>query len=195
MRTFRSPISAAFLCVAVSVVVLSGCASRPEIRLDKDPNIDLGGYQTFAFFDPVATDKSRYTTLVSGRLKDATRNELERRNYVYSETNPDLRVNFYLNVVDRQEVRTSPASFGPLGRVWLTDIDTVNYRQGTLSVDVVDPRKNLLVWQGIAEGRISRKALENPGPVIEQTVGEVFAGFPLNRQGGNLASLTLSSLN
>jgi uncharacterized protein YuzB (UPF0349 family) len=195
MRTISS-ISAAFLCVAVSVLMLAGCASRPEIRLDKDPNIDLGSYQTFAFFDPVATDKSRYTTLVSGRLKQATRDELERRNYVYSETNPDLRINFYLNVVDRQDVRVTPASVGPFAfRTWASEIDTVNYRQGTLSVDVVDSKQNLLVWQGIAEGRLSRKALENPGPVIEQTVSEVFTGFPLNRHGGGLASLSLASLN
>jgi hypothetical protein len=195
MRTFRSSFSAAFMCVAVSVIVLSGCASQPEIRLDKDPSIDLGGYQTFAFFEPVATDKSRYTTLMSGRLKKATRDELERRNYVYNEANPDLRVNFYVNVVDRQEVRTSPTSIGPAGRVWFSELDTVNYRQGTLSIDVVDTRKNLLVWQGIAEGRLSRKAIENPGPVIEKTVSDVFSGFPLTRQGGGLASLSLSSLN
>lgn len=195
MRTFRSSCSAAFMCVAVSVIVLSGCAATPDIRLDKDPNVDLGSYKTFGFFEPVATDKSRYTTLISGRLKKATRDELERRNYVYSESNPDLKVNFHVNVVDRQEVRTSPTSIGPFGRVWYSEIDTVNFKQGTLSVNVVDTRKNLLVWQGIAEGRLSRKAIENPGPVIEKTVSEVFTGFPLTRQGGGLASLTLSSLN
>jgi hypothetical protein len=196
MRKFRSSYSAAFLCVTVSVLVLSGCATRPEIRLDKDPSIDIGAYKSFGFFDPVATDKSRYTTLLSGRLKQATRDELERRNYVYSESSPDLKVNFHLNVMDRQDVRVSPASFGPFGgyRLWSSDIDTVNYKHGTLSIDVVDTKQNQLVWQGIAEGRINKKAIENPGPVVEQTVSEVFTGFPINHRGGGLASLTLSSL-
>jgi hypothetical protein len=196
MRKFRSNYSAAFLCVTVSVLVLSGCATRPEIRLDKDPSFDTGGYQTFAFFEPTGTDKSRYTTLLSGRLKDATRDELERRNYVYNESNPDLKVNFHLSVMDRQDVRVTPAGIGPFGgyRLWGSEIDTVNYKHGTLSIDVVDAKQNQLVWQGIAEGRINRKAIENPGPVVEQTVSEVFTSFPINQRGGGLASLTLNSL-
>jgi hypothetical protein len=55
-------------------------------------------------------------------------------------------------------------------------------------------KQNQLVWQGVAEGRLNRKAIENPGPVVEQTVGELFTGFPLHPRGGGLASLTLNSL-
>ena len=82
---------------------------------------------------------------------------------------------------------------GLLGaRFGFNELDTVNYRQGTLSVDVVDARKHELVWQGIAEGRINKKSVENPGPAVDKVVGEMFTGFPLNQKDGQLASTSLA---
>jgi hypothetical protein len=185
---FNRPLLISAVCVALAVPFATGCASRPEIRLDKNPSFNVGHYQTFGFYEPMSTDKSLYTTIISGRLKNAARQELESRNYVYDQTNPDLRVNFALTVVDRQEVRSTPHA-GPAGwRFGWADIDTVNYRQGTLALDLVDARKKELVWQGIAEGRVSRKAVENPGPAVDEVVSELFDGFPLNREGGDLVS-------
>ena len=189
MNLKRFSLPAACLCVALPALLAAGCASSPEIRLDRNPTVDLHSFRSFAFFEPVSTDKSLYTTIISGRLKNATRSELERRNYVYDEKNPDLRVNFSLNVMDRQEIRSTPSGGFFASRLGLHDIDTVNYRQGTLSVDVVDAHKQALVWQGVAEGRISRKSVDNPGPAVDKVVGEMFTGFPLNQKDGRLASL------
>jgi hypothetical protein len=178
-----------FSGLAVSLLIAAGCASRPDIRLDKSPSLDAGVYRTFAFFEPVSTDKSQYTTIVSGHLKKAAREELERRNYVYDEKNPDLRVNFSLAVVDRQELRSTPVG-GVVGtRLGLSELDTVSYRQGTLSVDLVDAHKKELVWQGVAEGRLSRKSIEQPDSTIDKVLSEMFASFPLHRPDGHLASV------
>lgn len=189
MSCIRLSIPAALLSAAIPMALAAGCTSSPNIRLDRNPSAHLETYRSFAFFEPVSTDQSLYTTIISGRLKKATRDELERRNYVYDEKNPDLRVNFSLHVMDRQELRAMPAP-GLLGaRFGFNELDTVNYRQGTLSVDVVDAHKHELVWQGIAEGRINKKSVENPGPAVDKVVNEMFTGFPLNQKGGELASL------
>ena len=184
--SFNRPLVLTTLCVAAALT--TGCASRPDIRLDKNPSLAMNHYQTFAFFDPLSTDESLYTTIISGRLKNAARKELESRNYVYDATDPDLKVNFSLNVVDRQEVRSYMRG-GPVAfRFGVNDVETVDYRQGTLALDLVDARKKELVWQGIAEGRINRKSVENPGPAVDEVVSSLFDGFPLNREGGDLAS-------
>jgi hypothetical protein len=193
MRIFNTATSATMTCVVFPLLIAAGCASRPDIRLDKAPSLDSAAYRSFAFFDPLATDKSLYTTIISGRLKNATRAELERRNYVYDEKNPDLRVNFKLSVVDRQELRSTPVG-GRVGyRLGLSELDTVDYRQGTLIVDLVDAHKNEVVWQGVAEGRVSRKSMEEPGPAVDKAVGELFTSFPLSRPSGHLASIASGS--
>jgi hypothetical protein len=175
------------MCLGSALLIAAGCASRPEIRLDRNPAADIHSYRTFGFVDPATTDESLYTTLISGRLRKATREELERRNYIYREENPDMRVSFSLNAVDRSVRRSMSAGLSG-AHLGLGDLDTVSYRQGTLSIDVIDARRNELAWQGVAEGRISRKWIEEPDGALDRVVGDLFVGFPLNLKDGQLAS-------
>ena len=89
------------LLAAAGVVALSACTTGPTIRADADPSANLNSYKTFGFYDRVSTDKNAYTTLVSTRLKDATRREMEKRGYQYAQ-NPQLLVNFNINIENRQ---------------------------------------------------------------------------------------------
>jgi Domain of unknown function (DUF4136) len=190
MRTARF---ISVLAVIAIGTVLSACESGPDIRADTDPTVNVSSYKTFGFFDRVSTDKSAYTTLISTRLKEATRRELEKRGFQYVDTDPQLLANFGLNVQDKQEIRSSPSmGVGYYGYrsgmygVWggyPQDIDTVNYKEGTLSIDLVDSAKKQLIWQGTAQGRINKEAVENPGPAIDKVVSEIFLKFPVPAPG------------
>src|SRR3954447_17045451 len=85
--------------VLLLVPFASGCASGPQIRVDMDARANMKAYRTFAFFNTVSTDGASYTSLLSSRLKAATRAQLETNGYLYSEAQPDLLVNFFLKVV------------------------------------------------------------------------------------------------
>ena len=167
----------------VCVIAVTGCASGPTIVVDRDPGANLATYKTFAFFDRQDTDSSRYSTILTQHLKQATRAELERVGYVYDETAPELRVNFILNVQDRQELRTTPSSLGFVGRrAYLGwggyELETINYKAGTLRVDIVDAARNALVWQGIAEGTVGKNEQQDPGAAIRRAVAGLFSNFP-----------------
>ena len=187
-----------FIGVLAAAALSAGCASRAEIRTDKDPTANIAAPKTFGFFSPLATDKARYSTLVTARLKAATRTQLEKRGYVYSEEAPDLKVNFFVNVQDRQDVRTTAPAAGRgfygyrLGyRAWGAypyDIETVSYKQGTLAIDLIDANRNTLVWQGVAQGRLDAKMAKNPTPTIDKVVGEIFANFPGKTQATSLTA-------
>lgn len=164
--------------VALSVAgALAGCSSVPQVRTDQDPSADLRAYQTFGFHGFPATDGARYSAILTQRLKSATRAQMERRGYVYSEQSPQLLVNFVVRVADRQEVRATPGRFGYRGFGGGT-IDTDSYKQGTLRIDIVDAQRRALAWQGVAEGRLSEEAMQSPGPAVERAVAEIFARFP-----------------
>ena len=165
------------------VVPVSGCASRPQIRIDMDARANMKAYKTFAFFNTVSTDAAGYASLLSTRLKSATRAQLERNGYTYSESEPELLVNFYLKVVNKQEVRSTGGYYGYRAGYYGTwtgypYVETINYKQGTLSVDLVDAKRKQLVWQGVAEGEVSEEAQQNPGPAIDRVVAEIFSNFP-----------------
>ena len=168
-----------------ALVLAAGCATGPEIRRDANPSVDLGQYRSFGYCGPLATDRAGYEPVRTARLKAATRRNLEAKGYVYAEADPDLLVNFYVNVEDRQEIRTSPLSIGYYGyrrgfyTGWHTrDIETVNYQEGTLTIDLIDRARKLLVWEATAEGRVSRQARQNPGPAIDTVVDQMMAPLP-----------------
>jgi Domain of unknown function (DUF4136) len=172
----RNSIRALTLCAAG---LLAACASGPKIRADKDPAADMSAYKTFAFFDSPATDQARYATLTTSRLKLTTRLQLEQLGYRYDERNPDLRVNFLLSVANKQELRSSGRAFS--NTVWgrfPDQLETWDYKAGTLSIDLVDTRTHSLVWQGVAEGRIGEQALRNQPQTIDAVVRDIFSSFP-----------------
>lgn len=177
------------LLAALGAAILAGCASQPEIRRDTNPEARFGEYRTFGFFAPLATDRPGYETLFTTRLKDATRRAMEARGYVYSDSHPDLLVNFFANIEERQEIRTTPAptpaAMGYYGYrrgmytgFGMYTVDTYTYREGTLTIDLIEARRKLLVWQATAEGRVSNEARKNPGAVIDSVVTEMMSALP-----------------
>ena len=180
------------LTILAGCAALAACASGPDIRSDVNPSARFSEYTTFAFFSPLATDKAGYESVLTSRLKDATRRAMEAKGYVYFEEAPDLLVNFYANIEDKQEIRTYSTGptmgmgYGSYGyrsgyyAGWSTgtEVQTVNYKEGTLTIDLVDAKEKLLAWQGQAEGRVSKEARKNPGPAIDAVVAEIMSAVP-----------------
>ena len=100
----------AVLAAIVCGVALNACTTGPTVRADGDPSANLSAYKTFGFFQRVSTDKSGYGTILSTRLKDATRRELEKRGYRYAQSEPQLLVNFATNIENRTDVQSMPSA-------------------------------------------------------------------------------------
>ncbi|HKQ15692.1 MAG TPA: DUF4136 domain-containing protein [Steroidobacteraceae bacterium] len=178
------------LVVIVGFCALAvACTSGPKIRADGDPSVDFTAYKTFGFFDQLSTDKSKYATMLTGRLKDATRAELTKRG-IQESPQPQLLVNFSTNVENRTEVNSTgtSASYGFYGYrggmygAWggyPQDVYTTHYQQGTLAIDLVDASKKQLVWQGVAEARLTQQMRDNPGAAIGSVVADIFAKYPV----------------
>lgn len=174
------------LTVIVLANILAACASAPKIRADADPAADFTAYKTFGFFDRLAIDKPGYSTMAATRLKDATRRELQRRGYQETEANPQLLVNFNTNIENRTEVQSTGGGFygyrtGMYG-AWSTypaDVYTTHYQQGTLVVDLVDAVRQQLIWQGVAQARLTESMLEQPTQTIDAVVTDIFEKYPV----------------
>jgi Domain of unknown function (DUF4136) len=177
---------ATLLTAAALSILLASCESGPQVRVDGDPSINLSNYKTFGFFSQVETDKSKYTTMISTRLKDATRRELQNRGYQEAE-NPQLLVNFNTNVENRTDVQSTPSAgfygyrAGAYG-MWAgypQDVQTTHYQEGTLAIDLVDAAKKQLVWQGVAQARITKSMRENPTEALDSIVADIFEKYPV----------------
>jgi hypothetical protein len=170
--------------------LLAACQTRPEIRTQAAPGVDLASYHTYGFVEKPSTDTAGYKTLTTKSLEKAVSREMQARGYALS-THPDLLVNFKAASKDKVEGETGPGvgvgvGYGGFGRGrygWgvgvgnvYSDIRTVS--EGSVTIDVVDRERNELVWSGTAVGRLTKKVLDNPGPAIDAAVTDIFARYP-----------------
>jgi hypothetical protein len=54
----------------------------------------------------------------------------------------------------------------------------VEYRQGTLAIDLVDAQRRTMIWRGVAQDRLTRKDMQKVDETIRDAVQELFAGYP-----------------
>ncbi len=176
-------------CSLLGLLLVTGCASGPTIRSNVDPGVDFSRFRTFGFFEPLATDREGYQSLISQQLVSSAERELVARGLVRTDTNPDLLINFSANLDQRLRVRQSPAtSTGGMHRhrrgfynTWpgYQRTEIREYTQGTLGIDVVDPARRQLIWEGFAIGQVTQSTTDNLGPVLDSAVAEIFGDFPL----------------
>ena len=74
-----------FLCALFVFGLLTACSNAPIVRSDYDPRADFASYRTFAFMEPLGTDRAGYTTLLTERLKRAAAMQMESRGYTFDE--------------------------------------------------------------------------------------------------------------
>lgn len=170
--------------------IVGGCAFSPNVRSDFDKNADFASYRTFAFADPLGTDKAGYTSLVTERLKAATLLQMEQRGYVFDEQSPDLLVNFLTQVSTQSEYVPPPPMpwgsnyygyrmgfYGPWASYqWGPQV--IQYTQGVLNIDLVDAKQKQLVWEGIATTTIDDLDQASSEAFIDPLVADIFARYP-----------------
>jgi hypothetical protein len=181
----------AFIVAFTAAALCAGCATtrRADIRVNQAPDANLSSYSTFGFPEQTGTDRGGYSTIVTNDFKAAVKQQMEMRGYRYVDENPSLLVNFFANVRERTEVRSRPGAGGAgyygyrygLYGAWPmydNEVETVTYPIGTANIDVVDASKKQLVWEGVAQGRISDKDMEHPREAIDSAVTQLFSHFP-----------------
>ena len=172
----------------ISALLVAGCAttSGPKTRIDYDKSVDFSVYRTYGFPEETGTDRGGYSTLVTSYFKNAISTAMEARGYKYSEEHPDLLMNFFMNTRDRTETRPDLFSgYGYYGyragiySPWPHYQErTITYQVGTINVDIVDAEKKQLVWEGVAEGRVSEEAMANPKVVVNAVVTDLMRQYP-----------------
>jgi hypothetical protein len=194
MYKSKSDSFAILVAALAGVAALVGCAPpKPTLHSDYDKSVNFASFHTYAYVNPVGTDKAGYSSLVTQHFKSAIDTEMSARGYRKVDADPDLLVNFMANATEKTDVRSTPSTsvsmgmgyYGYRGGMYAgmpvyssSDIETVRYKVGTANIDVVDAHQKRLIWTGVAEGRLSAEAMKNPQPAIANVVTQMFLDFP-----------------
>jgi hypothetical protein len=169
-----------------AAVILSSCASGPNIITNADPSADLMSINTFDFLRPLSTDSGNVQTLLSTHLVAATTNELEKRGWRRDQNNPDVLINFMFETHEQIRTRNTSASVSTMHRSgryggWGATMSTPTIEQtteGALSIDMIDPARNQMIWEGTATSRVTSRIRENQEESVWTFVTAILADFP-----------------
>ena len=162
------------------LALLTACASGPTIVSSTTPGTDFRAFETYNFFPHLGTDRSNGArTPMSSVLMAAMEDEMEARGLRKSD-DPDLLIDFNVWSVDRVDVRTTPthtvhrSHWNRGWSTWPTYSTTVRqYTEGSLLIDLLDPRDGSLVAEAAATERISENSLDQAR--ANELVGKLMA--------------------
>jgi hypothetical protein len=188
-------IKTAKLLAMASMLALGACATGPNVQVMTDNSVNFSQYKTFAFIEPLATDKDGYETVVSSTLKAATTRELQARGLTYDPTNPQLLVNFNARLSKQLQAQQTPVGPGwgygfgggyygyraGLYGAWpmYTQTTVTEYTEGTLNIDVADSLRKMLVWEGVVSQALTKDNYKNPAATLDAAVAAAFTKFPI----------------
>lgn len=178
------------LIIIVLSILFFSCSSPRVVRTERADNITWSNYRTFDFYNVEATGDTIASLFTSriGLLKQSISDKLQKNGLRQSATNPDLLVNIGLVVNEQVQKRQTtfpsdaPRYVGQRRYSWRSQEVVVDkYRQGTVTLDIVDSKQNMLVWKGVVEGVVPEKE-EKVQRAIEEGITKLFQGFPTSIQ-------------
>jgi hypothetical protein len=174
--------------LAVVTVMLAGC-SPVRVTTSVAPDANLSGYRTFRVLNlpaaraglPTLTNDPMLEASVSSHaLRQHLASAFIARGYSVNEANPDFTIAYYAS--RRGKLDVTAWDYGYPGRWggWRGGAPVVQvqpYVEGTVIVDVVNPKTHQLVWRGRGISDISDDP-ETYGQNLDRTVKEIVARFP-----------------
>jgi len=184
MKVDRSQLS--LVAMTCLFALLIGCSSGPTIVTNSDPSADFLNLQTYDYMEPLSTDNGNVRSILSTQLMAATTSELEKLGLRRNTDNPDVFINFLFETQQQIRSRNTSASVSTMHRtgrygMWGGTVTTPTVEtttQGALSIDMIDPARNQLIWEGTASGRITDNVRRNQEASVNRAVTDIFAQFP-----------------
>jgi len=160
-----------------------------KVTVDSDKTVDMSGYKTFSFLGWQNDSDKILNDLDKQRLLEAFQGEFNKRAITEVQDNPDMDISLYI-VVSKETSTTAYTSYmgggfgrGYRGGAWgggyaTTTYSENDYLQGTLVIDVYDPKSKKLIWEAVASGTINEKPQKREKG-IPKAVKKLMKRFPV----------------
>jgi len=162
-----------------------GCSGVKIMGIDKTDDFSISKYKTFAFskIDTTGSDAigPNYQANLS-LLKEAITKQMKAKGLTLNEDSPDMLVNIGITILEKVQTRETSfanpgdrtAYMGQRNYSWSSqEVEVGRYREGTVTVHLVDSKQNKLVWKGSADGVVPEKQKNIPA-LIDEAMTKLF---------------------
>ena len=172
------------------LTILYSCSPTVRVTTDYDHDTNFSEFKTFAVYD-LKEQEGQVSQLNADRVTKAIRNEMISKGLTESFSNPDLKVNAISILKNKTSVSANTdfygyggmyRPYGYWGRGMMmgganTMVNTYDYVDGSLIIDIVSTKTKKMVWQGIGNAKIDSQP-GNPEEFIANSIKKILSGFP-----------------
>ena len=157
--------------LGLAFLLLGSCSTSIAVRSDFERGTNFQAYHTYQMLKHKDGFPIGINPINRQRLERAIHNEMKALHYTEA-ANPDLLVAYYVSVEKHRDYYTDYyGRWRPISRVRVYE-----YKVGTLVVDLIDAKQNLIVWHGSTSDRIGDE-MDNAEEKINPTVAAIFEKY------------------
>ena len=184
MYRSKSVIISSFL-----IIIFFGCSNPRLIHSESVPGENLSAYKTFDFYttETAGDMLTKEFSEVIPKLENTIALQMQKYGYLMTKTDPDLLINIGLVVDEKVQTRQTdfrrdtPQYIGQRRYSWKSEeVEVSRYKQGTVTVDLVDRKQNKMVWNATVQDVLPTKA-SKLDKSIKDGVEKLFERFPVQK--------------
>jgi hypothetical protein len=176
----------------IAALTLAACGSGIDVRTMSSPEASFTGIQTFRVLPGPARRDGRVVSgaddpminnsIANRMIRESIVAAFQGRGYALDETRPDIAVAFYASTREKLDITVWDYGYPPYpgypGWRRPRPYQTVTeYTEGTVIVDVVNPRTRELMWRGEGKAALSDD-LNRQVKELAKAAEAIIAKFP-----------------
>ena len=193
MSSFRLSVRSVMLTLATAgAILLGGCSSQPNVSWDYNPTMSLDNLRYYDWYPDKEQNESGYEveSLTQERIESAINmvlnsqgyREVNNRRFNNRKVNTDFYVHASYTIVPQIQSFPYPYYYySPTAPYHPVPIrgSLRSYEEGVLTIDMIDPNSNQVIWSGKSWARIHRFATPQQRVTnITNAVQKILSGFP-----------------
>ncbi len=170
------------LLLALTVTLMVSCKPTLKVSSDYDRSANFSSYKTFSLYYLVTS--RNVSQFNEQRIWNSIREEMQKKGYVEDDRKPDIVINAISVLNNKRYLSANSNGYGygalrPYGGMLSGSgtVQAVQYKEGSLLIDVIDGKTNKLVWEGVGSAEFEKQP-KDPEKVIRNAVNKILADFP-----------------
>ncbi len=166
-----------FTFIVLLSLFVTSCGTV-QVSTDYDRSANFATYKTYSYHQK-GLDKLNVNDLDKKRLLTSIDAQMAAKGFTKVNSDADLVVNLLTSTKEQVSVNNNNWGYGPYGYYggYYGGNSISSYQAGTIVIDIIDDKKNVLVWQGVGSdlnlSNISAKAERIP-----KAIEEILTKFP-----------------
>jgi len=155
-----------------AALVLGGCSAPSHI--EKADDVSMAHYRTFGWMQPEGAQNNSRNDIIDANVRKAITEEMEKKGLRRTDRNPDILLEYSLNVEKDTRRESNPVYSSPYSQPFYNPASrrmtmmympsqmmgynsyNVAVKNGMLTINLYDARNQKLIWQGWTQNELSK---------------------------------------